>query len=113
MIPATPNIIGTLYRNKSIFVNWSHPSNEVIEQFTISYSCIVLECMGSPDCSGHNNVKNMRRNYTIKEVEEDSDYTITIIAELAESCLHHTQLLQTLQVKVLSIIGTSVVLVPT
>ena len=80
MIPSAPTIIGTLYRNKSIFMNWSHPTNEAIEHFTISYSCIVLECMGSPDCSGLNNVTNTRMNYTIEEVEEDSNYTITIIA---------------------------------
>ena len=81
MIPSAPVIIGTFYRNRSIFVNWSHPTNEVTELFTISYYYNVLECRGSlGNYSDRDNVTNTRRNYIISETEEDSDYTITIIA---------------------------------
>jgi len=82
--PLAPTILGILYGDKSLSVNWSYPAGGVVQSFAITYSYSVSECRRSHDYKGHSSISNSiektARNYTLREIEEDSNYTIKIMA---------------------------------
>ena len=76
MISATP-------QTTTISLTWTQPPGDVVDSYTISYTSVIEECIGTSDFSTFGSISgndSSMRSYTLINLEENSVYAITVEA---------------------------------
>jgi hypothetical protein len=82
--PPRPIITNTSFESNSIAIYWQ--SNDAIEYYRIRYNFVIRECTSEASMSTQSrqvnttNKSNIILNSLNNEIEEDSDYNISLIA---------------------------------
>ena len=75
----------------TINLNWTQ-SGSSVDSYTVSYTYTIRQC-GSGPVSGSEEISNGNaRSFTLTDLEEDSDYTITLTAISAAGQLTSNQI---------------------
>ena len=84
----TPNLMDATSGSTTITLSWTQSAT--VDRYTVSYTYTIRRC-GSGPASGSEEISDGNaRNFTLTDLEEDSDYTITLTAISADGQLQIT-----------------------
>ena len=76
-------LMATPLSSTSIMLTWSQPTGEVVDSYLISYDYELRLCPGFGGNNVMRSTDGSARAFTLTRVEEDSEFTISIIARNA------------------------------
>ena len=90
-LAAAPVLVDATATSTTIALNWTQSSSSV-DSYTVSYTYTIRRC-GSGPVSGSEEISDGNaRRFTLTDLEEDSDYTITLTAISAAGQLTSNQI---------------------
>ena len=82
LAPSVP-LISVTPQTTTISLNWIQPPGDVVDFYNIAYTSTTEECRGTIHFMLINSISGINgslRSYTLKNLEEDSEYNITVEA---------------------------------
>ncbi len=81
VIPDAPsNLTVAMVTATSIIITWTQSSDIFIDRYKISYMYTIRKCLASPEQGMNTLLSGSARSYNLMSLNEDSTYTITVIA---------------------------------
>ena len=79
LVPGTPTLLVNTVTGNIIFLSWSVPSGSEVKLYEVTWQRDISgEC--SDENEGSTTINGGSNSYNITELEEDSNYTITVTA---------------------------------
>ena len=69
----------------TIAISWTQSA--IVDRYTISYNYTIRRCGSGPVSGNESTVNGYARSFNLTDLEEDSDYTITLTAISADELL--------------------------
>ena len=88
---AAPILMDATATSTTIALSWTQ-SGSSVDSYTVSYTYTIRRCGSGPVPGSEEISDGNARSFTLKNIEEDSDYTITLTANSAAGQLASNQI---------------------